>query len=112
MTEPRTDGPVQRSIRDALIDQLTPHHLEVINESHMHSGPPGRESHFKVVVVTEQFDGKNRIKRHQAVNRACKPMFDDGLHALAIHTWTPGEWTDRGGVVPDSPLCKGGSKGS
>ena len=31
----------------------------------------------------------------------------DGVHALALHTYTPDEWSDIGGV-PDSPNCMGG----
>jgi len=112
MSQPRTEGPVQSSIEQALSDLLAPVHLDVLNESHMHSGPPGRESHFKVVVVSEAFDGTNRVKRHRAVNSACKPMLEAGLHALSILAWTPAEWAERGGSVPESPLCQGGSKGS
>ena len=43
---------VQTAIEKKLAESLTPAHLEVINESHMHNVPPGSESHFKVVIVT------------------------------------------------------------
>ena len=32
-----------------------------------------------------------------------------GLHALAIHAWTPEEWFDKG-KAPESPPCEGGGK--
>lgn len=42
-----TSTPMQDIIESRLKETLTPTHLEVINESHMHSGP-ATESHFKV----------------------------------------------------------------
>ena len=44
----------QQSIRERLQAALTLEHLEIINESHMHSGPPNRETHFKVVLVSPE----------------------------------------------------------
>lgn len=40
-------GEMQETIEARLSEALSPVHLEVINESHMHSGP-AKESHFKV----------------------------------------------------------------
>ena len=40
-------GAMQETIEGRLNEALRPVHLEVINESHMHSGP-AKESHFKV----------------------------------------------------------------
>lgn len=37
---------------------LQPEILEVINESNNHNVPPGSESHFKVIVVSNAFQGK------------------------------------------------------
>jgi BolA protein len=85
-------------------------HLEVADESHMHSVPEGAESHFKVVAVSERFAEHKLVGRHRLVNRALKEEFDSGLHALALHTWTPEEWFEKGGTAPDSPECMGGSK--
>jgi BolA protein len=31
------------------------------------------------------------------------------VHALALHTYTPGEWAEQG-AAPASPTCRGGSK--
>jgi stress-induced morphogen len=101
--------PVEAEIITLLTRDLQPAHLEVINESHMHSVPPGSESHFKVVLVSELFEGKRQVARHQAVYAALRPVFEKGLHALALHTHSPAEW-QQSGAVPDSPSCMGGSK--
>jgi BolA protein len=101
---------VQQRIESKLGDRFHPLHCEVVNESHMHSVPPGSESHFKVTVVTEAFEGRRLLERHRAVNEALADELHGGVHALALHTLTPEEWFARGGSVPESPPCLGGSK--
>lgn len=100
----------QQSIEQKLQAALAPLHLEVIDESHMHSVPEGAQSHFKVIVVSDAFDGEKLIARHRRINEVLKEELAAGMHALALHTLTPQEWFDRGGSVADSPLCLGGSK--
>jgi len=100
---------VQEQIHDTLVDALSPVHLDVINESHMHNVPDGSESHFKLVIVTESFDSLRLIQRHREINNLLKPLLDGPIHALSMHTHTPEEWVAKGEVVPDSPPCRGGS---
>jgi BolA protein len=85
---------------------LQPQHLQVLDESHMHSR--GLQTHYKAVIVSEAFAGKRLIQRHQAVYAAMGGLMQQ-IHALGLHTYTPQEWED-GALVPDSPTCRGGSK--
>jgi BolA protein len=101
---------VEAVIRQKLAEQLSPTHLEVINESHMHSVPPGSESHFKVVIVSDDFSGKRRVGRHQAVYAVLSEELAGGVHALALHTYTEQEWAGHNQQAPQSPACHGGSK--
>ena len=81
-----------------------------MNESAMHNVPPGSESHFKVVIVSEKFSGLTRIKRHQTINAILEKELREDLHALSIETLTTEEWEQRHGRTFDSPACLGGSK--
>ena len=101
---------VYETIERKIIASLTPAHLEVINESHMHSVPPDSESHFKLVIVAERFTGETRIRRHQAVNRILADELASDIHALSLLTLTPDEWLAKGGAIPDSPPCLGGGR--
>ncbi|MNN00415.1 transcriptional regulator BolA [compost metagenome] len=85
---------------------LEPQHIEVFDESHMHSR--GLETHFKAVVVSPEFTGLNAVKRHQKVYASLGELMGQ-FHALALHTYTPDEWMAQG-AAPDSPTCRGGSK--
>ncbi|GIU24811.1 global transcriptional regulator BolA [Shewanella colwelliana] len=97
---------VEQNITEKLTAALSPVHLEVINESDNHHVPPNSETHFKVIIASEAFEGKRLIGRHRSVNEALADEFAQGLHALSMHTFTPSEWQAEGNV-PDSPKCKG-----
>lgn len=101
---------VQQSIERKLRSSLEPVHLQVVNESHMHSVPPGSESHFKVIVVSDRFEGQRLVQRHQAVNRILEQELRGAVHALSMQTMTAAEWAQRGGAVLASPACHGGGK--
>ncbi|BBB22894.1 BolA protein [Abyssogena phaseoliformis symbiont OG214] len=98
---------MQQHLTEQLKTALSPSHLEVINESHNHSGP-ARESHFKLIVVSDYFNDLKLIERHRFINRLFKEEMSH-IHALAMHTYTPDEWQMKNGA-PDSPKCAGGSE--
>lgn len=100
---------IQQEIETRLLRELTPSHLEVDNESHMHSVPPNSETHFRVVVVSEEFVALRRVARHQRVYQLLAEELEGPVHALALHTYSPQEWQERQSA-PDSPDCMGGSK--
>jgi BolA protein len=105
---------LQGIIETKLREALAPAHLEVVNESFMHSSGknnPAAETHFKVVVVSEHFEGLTPVKRHQLVYGALgeELRMKKGIHALAITSRTPGEW-DAHPEANESPSCSGGGK--
>jgi len=99
---------MQQIITQKIQDALQPLHLEVENESHMHNVPEGSESHFKILVVSDEFDGQMLIKRHRRINQVLSDELQQ-IHAMALHTMTPDEWAEKG-AAPASPPCQGGSK--
>jgi BolA protein len=97
-------------INDVIVENLSPIHLEVIDESHRHSVPEGAQSHFKLVIVSGSFTGQGLVARHRSVNKLLADYLAGSVHALGLHTHTPEEWAARGESVPVSPPCRGGSK--
>lgn len=100
---------MKTEIEQKLQTDLDPVHVEVINETHMHNVPEDADSHFKVTVVSEQFNELPLIKQHRLVNAALSSELKQ-IHALALHTYTPDQWLERTGKAPQSPPCLGGSK--
>jgi len=105
---------IQETITTKLNNAFSPEHLEVINESFMHNVPEGSESHFKIIIVCDDFKDKMLITRHRLVNKVLqdelnKEQSEGGIHALALHTMTMEEWFKKGKAA-ESPECLGGSK--
>jgi BolA family transcriptional regulator, general stress-responsive regulator len=95
-----------QKISELLNEGFQPSHFELVNESFMHNVPKGSESHFKAVIVSEAFEGKRLVQRHQLVYAAMGEVMKE-IHALALHTFTAKEWQERA-KAEDSPKCKGG----
>jgi BolA protein len=89
-----------------LLQTLRPLHLQLENESDQHAGPPGRETHFKLLMVSDQFEGLSRLDRQRKVQDLLKMEFQSGLHALTQRLLTPAEW-EKSKVDLDfvSPEC-------
>ena len=100
----------QEIIERKLVDEIPLLGLDVINESHMHNVPAGSESHFKVVVISDDFQGQRLIQRHQRINKILADELAGGVHALSIQAMTKEEWDKKGGQIMPSPNCLGGSK--
>ena len=96
---------IERKVQDS----FAVHHFELANESHMHNVPANSETHFRLVLVTDQFQGMSRVRRHQAVYQLLGEEMKQGVHALALHTFTPSEWAERGENSNASPACRGGN---
>lgn len=93
-----------------LLQPLMPSHLEVINESSMHQVPKDSETHFKILMVSEQFQGLSRIARHRLVNKQLQAELNHGLHALSMHLFTVVEWEQRTAPIENSPKCRNGRR--
>lgn len=101
---------VQETIEKKLQNEFKPLHLDVQNESHKHNVPPGAESHFKVVIVSDLFETKSLVEQHQMVNRVLADDLAGPIHALSIQAKTPTQWENSGQRVRNTPDCLGGSQ--
>ena len=91
-------------IKEKVQQELNPALVELSNESHMHSGP-GNESHYKLVVVSKNFENLTRVERQQKVYGLLKDEFSSGLHALTMRLKTPEEWGGKDSTDFSSPDC-------
>ena len=88
-------GAVALAIDNKLRRRFAPSRLSVEDESSRHRGHAGwrdgGETHFKVEIVSKEFEGKNRVARQRLVYEALKDELAGGVHALALSTLTPEE---------------------
>lgn len=103
----KNSNPMEFLIRDKLVRQFSPVHLDIMNESYMHNVPKGSETHFKVVVVSNKFENVSLLQvrrehehlykyiilvcyniiflqRHRLINEILQDELKKGVHALSI----------------------------
>jgi len=95
---------VQKQIEEKINIHFQPSYMEVENESHRHASEAGDESHFRVIIVSNIFNGLSLVKRHQEVYSVLKEEMEKPIHALVLHTYDPIEWSKMQ-KVPASPPC-------
>ncbi|CDL80811.1 MULTISPECIES: transcriptional regulator BolA [Xenorhabdus] len=100
---------VRQEIETKLQAAFKPSHLEVIDESYRHNVPAGSESHFKIIVISNAFVEQRMLNRHRSVYSVLAKEMEEGVHALALHTYTEKEWAELEDTVLASPACRGGS---
>lgn len=86
-------GSVAEEMQALLTEAFTPTHLEIINDSAMHSGHAGDdgsgESHFTVVIEAPAFAELTRLARQRAVIAALGDIVGERVHAVAIKASAP-----------------------
>lgn len=87
---------VAEIIKKKLETLLAPAALDVKDESRLHAGHAGAreggESHFRIMVVSDRFEGLSRVARQRLVNDILREELAGPVHALAMQTLTPQEW--------------------
>ncbi|RMA43212.1 BolA family protein [Rhodophyticola porphyridii] len=75
-------------IQSRLAQAFDPVLLEVIDESESHRGhagyQEGGESHFRVTIQSDGFEGLSRIAQHRAVHEALGRDLMGEIHALSL----------------------------
>jgi acid stress-induced BolA-like protein IbaG/YrbA len=54
------------------------------------------QGHYEALVICPAFAGKRSLQRHQLVYATLGERVGRDIHALALKTFTPEEWTEHG----------------
>lgn len=84
----------QEQIESLLQRAFRPDELLVKDQSHLHAGHEGArdgKGHFDVTIVSDQFEGMNRIARHRLVYDALGDLMQTDIHALRVRAISPSE---------------------
>ena len=93
-------------IREQLTNELRPFFLHIENESYKHNVPDDAESHFKVIVVSNNFTKLSLIKRHRFINELLGEKFFQSVHALSLHLFDENEWKKENISNIQTPDCQ------
>ena len=96
-------GPIENKIINSLINSMNVSSLKVLNESFMHNVPNDSESHFKIVIVSNDFKNLSLIQRHKLVYKSLDNIMNN-IHALSIQSFSDDEFA-LNPIILDSPEC-------
>lgn len=88
---------IAKSIEEKLTSHFAPAYLKIIDDSAKHAGHEGLpedmdESHLGMVIVSDKFNGMNRVARSRAVHEVIADEIAK-IHAITVlKTLTPEEF--------------------
>ena len=82
--------PTAPEVRDYIAQGLRCEHLDV----------EGDGRHFFATIVSAEFEGLSRVRRHQRVYQALGDRMREQIHALSMKTLTPAEWALTSASAP------------
>jgi BolA family transcriptional regulator, general stress-responsive regulator len=78
-----------------LTAQFAPQNIVIEDQSERHAGHagarPGGETHYRLTLVSQAFEGLTRVARQRLVYHALREEFETGLHAFSMDLKTPAE---------------------
>ncbi len=78
---------IKAKIELLLTEAFKPVFLQVVDESHKHTGHAGASQggHYQVTISSKAFEGKKLLESHRMVYQVLEPI-KSSIHALAITT--------------------------
>jgi len=95
---------VESQITFILNEHLNIKNLEVINESYIHNVPNNSDTHFKLILVSDDFFDMSLINRHKKIYSILGGLMNK-IHALSIHAFTCNEYQKNNRSL-ESPNCE------
>jgi len=88
------NNPRIAQIRSRLEAAFSPDALDVVDESHRHTGHAGARDgrgHFFVKIISSRFEGVKPLARHRMVYAALGTLMQTDIHALSLEALSPTE---------------------
>ena len=79
---------------NTLLAALQPTKIEIADDSHKHAGHVGARSgggHYRLLIVSTQFDSKPTLTRHRMIYSALGDLMKREIHALTLYARAPDE---------------------
>ena len=87
---------MKEKIAERINSNLAVKTLEIKDVSHLHQGhsgwQEGGETHFNLLVVSDDFQQKSRIERHKVVLKMLEDFMKSSIHALSMKLHTEQEY--------------------
>ena len=81
-------------IKNKIKDSIDIIKIEIIDESANHENHPGNSGggHYRALIISNDFNNKSLIERHQMVYKALGELMTNEIHAFSMKTMTENEF--------------------
>ncbi|XBC40659.1 MAG: BolA/IbaG family iron-sulfur metabolism protein [Buchnera aphidicola (Nurudea yanoniella)] len=94
-------------IKNSLKSKFNVKTVKVFNESKKHTLIHKNYSHFKIIIVSNDFLKYNLLNRHRKIYYVLSSYISKyKIHGLALHTYTLDEWKNKFKKCLTSPICE------
>ncbi len=85
---------VEEIIKNKLREHINLVHLDLRDTTgkHIHHQNFDGGLHLSATIVSDNFNNKSLLERHQLVYKALGSMVKNQIHAFSMKTYTPEEW--------------------
>ncbi|MCW5197525.1 BolA family protein [Buchnera aphidicola] len=82
-------------IKKKIQKQIKVKYLKIYNTSFMHPKLKNNNSHFKIIIVSQDFLKINILRRHQIIYNILSKELKKVIHGIEIFTYTFKEWIKK-----------------
>ena len=86
---------LERKLKTFILTRKEQKEIQMMIESGMSGAEvsvEGDGTHFDAVIVSDDFEGKTLVERHQLVYKVLGDAMKERIHALSLKTYTPEQW--------------------
>ena len=85
-------------IKNKIKEHIDTSQIEIIDESASHANHPGNNGggHYKALIISNDFNGKSLVERHQMIYKALGKLMTNEIHAFSMKTITENEFKTNG----------------
>ena len=81
-------------IKNKIKEEINISQIEIIDQSANHEDHPGNSGGglYKALIISNDFNGKNLVERHQMIYKALGKLMTNEIHAFSMKTMTENEF--------------------
>ena len=85
-------------IKNNITSQINIIKIEIIDQSASHKNHIGNSGggHYKALIISNDFNGKTLVERHQMIYKALGKLMTNEIHAFSMKTMTEDEFKTNG----------------
>lgn len=105
---PNVVGEIWEMVKAKVEAGVSVEHMDLVDESSQHNVPEGAESHFKLLLVSADFEGLSRVARQRKIYQILSKELAGPVHALSLRLLTKEEWQKVSDFT--TPACQKAKK--